>query len=177
MSTATPGQIKGVYQHLDCLIAGVEQLRHAGFCDFEVLTPLHCHEIDELLYQNQPSPVRWWALVGSILGAIGGILLTTLSHLQWGLSSGGMPIISVLPFAVITFECIILLGAIATFLGMVFHGGLPGFFVDRALKDPRMTEASFGVVFLGAKPTDIPGIVKVLTTSGATEVTEGVPRE
>ncbi|MBT3218581.1 MAG: DUF3341 domain-containing protein [Proteobacteria bacterium] len=171
MSTAGRGHIKGVYEHLDCLMTAVGRLKGAGFNDFEVLTPFHQHEIDELLFRDRPSPVRWWTLTGSLLGALGGILLTSLSHLQWGHTSGGMPVIAIPPFAVITFECTILVGALATFAGMLIHSGLPALGLDKPLKDSRMTDTSFGIVFLAANADDIPQIREVLTNSGAVEVT------
>ena len=62
---------------------------------------------------------------------------------------------------------------IVTGLGMFVHAGLPGFFVDRALKDPRFTDDKFGIVFTRATASDQERITRILSESGAVEVTTG----
>jgi hypothetical protein len=173
MSTETL-RIKGVYNHLDCLITGIERLKHAGIRDFEVLAPCPRHEIEELMYEGRPSPVRWWTLTGAISGITTGFLLTSLTHAQWPMiNPGGKPVVSLPPFAVIMFECTILFGALFTFAGLVFHSGLPSFFLDKALQDPRATDASFIIVFTKAPNKDKDRITDMLSSSGAVEVTTG----
>lgn len=167
-------RIKGVYAHLDCLLTGVDRLKRAGYSGFVVQAPLPRHEIEEIMYEGRPAPVRWWTLTGAITGITMGFLLTSLTHAAWPmLSPGGKPIIAVVPFAVIMFECTILFGALATLLGLVYHCGLPSYGLDPALRDPRMTDASFGITFLKARPDDQDRITQLLTGSGAVEVTTG----
>jgi hypothetical protein len=71
------------------------------------------------------------------------------------------------------FECTILFGALATFAGMIFHCGLPAFGLDKALQDPRVTDASFGIVFTNASADEQDKITALLSASGAVEVTKG----
>jgi hypothetical protein len=138
------------------------------------MAPLPRHELLEAIYEGRPSPVRWWTLVGAISGMTSGLLLTSLTHASWPMiNPGGKPTVAIVPFAVIMFECTILFGALATFAGMIVHAGLPGFFLDRAIKDPRFTEASFGIVFTRASERDQERIMDLLTGSGAVEVTSG----
>lgn len=167
-------QIKGVYAHLDCLLTGIERLRAAGVEGYEVVSPLPRHEILDAVYQGRPSPVRWWTLVGAITGITTGILLTSLTHAQWPMiNPGGKPVVALLPFAIIMFECTILLGCLFTGLGMVVHCGLPSFFLNKSLQDPRFSDDKFGIVFIDADPADEERIASILNQSGAIEVTTG----
>ena len=89
------------------------------------------------------------------------------------INPGGKPVVAPVPFAVIMFECTILFGALATFAGMIFHCGLPGFFLDKALHDPRVTDESFGIVFTGAEASTVDDITALLEGTGAVEITTG----
>jgi hypothetical protein len=167
-------RVKGVYAHLDCLLAGIERLRAAGLDGFTVVAPLPRHEIEEMIYQGQPSPVRWWTLAGAVFGVTFGFLLPALTHAEWPMiNPGGKPVISLPAFAIIMFECTILFGSIATLCGMVFHAGLPSFGLDKAIADPRFTDDQFGIVFTKADVGMVDRIKDILTRSGAVEVTSG----
>lgn len=173
-TTAEPLRIKGIYEHLDCLLTGVDRLKKAKIEGWTVLAPLPRHEIEEIVYEGRPSPIRWWTLTGAITGLTTGFLLTSLTHATWPMiNPGGKPVVAPVPFAVIMFECTILFGALATFAGMIFHCGLPAFFLDRSLQDPRVTDESFGIVFTGANAADADRIKEILSATGAVEVTTG----
>lgn len=167
-------RVKGIYAHLDCLLAGIEKVKAEQLQGWDVLTPLPRHEILDAVYEGRPSPVRWWTLTGGICGITLGLLLTSLTAAQWEMiNPGGKPVVSLPTYAVIMFECTILLGSIFTFAGLVFHCGLPGFFLDRALEDPRVSDDKFGIVFTGAKAGDVDRIKDILRDTGAIEVTSG----
>ena len=167
-------RIKAVYEHLDCLLTGVDRLKHAGIHGYQVLAPLPRHEIEEAVWEGRPSPVRWWTLTGACTGLTVGFLLPALTHSQWPMiNPGGKPVVAPIPFAIIMFECTILLGALATFAGLIFHCGLPAFFADKAICDPRITDESFAIVFTKAPHTDEGRITEMLRATGASEVTTG----
>jgi hypothetical protein len=167
-------RVKGIYAHLDCFLTGVERLQAEGLGGFEVLSPLPRHEILEAVYQGRPSPVRWWTLTGGITGITAGFLLTSLTAAQWPMiNPGGKPVVALPPYAVIMFECTILLGALFTLAGLFVHTGLPGFRLDPALQDPRASDDKFGIVFLRAHERDRERIAAVLRETGAIEVTTG----
>lgn len=173
-SRASGTRVKGIYAHLDAMLAGIETLKSEGLTHFEVLTPLPRHEILEAVYEGRPSPVRWWTLTGGITGITVGFLLTSLTAIQWPMiNPGGKDVVALPPYAVIMFECTILFGALATGLGLLVHCGLPGFGLDPALKDPRCSDDKFGIVYLRASDKDAPRIQQVLRDSGAIEVTSG----
>jgi len=170
----TTVRIKAVYSQLDCLLTGVDRLKKADISGFTVQAPLPRHEIEDIMYEGRPSNVRWWTLTGAMLGVTIGFLLPALTHATWPMiNPGGKPVVAVVPFTVIMFECTILFGALFTFAGLLFHSGLPGFWLDRSLKDPRMTDASFGITFTAARPKDSERITELLQQTGALEVTTG----
>jgi hypothetical protein len=174
VDTAGSLPVKGIYAHLDCLLEGIERLQKEGLHGFEVLSPLPRHEILDALSGGRPSPVRWWTLTGGITGITVGLLLTSLTALQWPMiNPGGKPNVALPPYAVIMFECTILLGALMTAAGMVYHTGLPGWGLHPALKDPRTSDDKFGIVFTHASEADRGRIEAVLRASGAIEVSSG----
>ena len=167
-------RVKGVYAHLDCFLTGVERLRAADIEGFEIASPLPRHEILDTVFLGRPAPVRWWTLIGAVTGLTFGFLLPALTHSQWPMiNPGGKPVVSLLPFAIIMFECTILLGSLATGAGMFFHCGLPSLFPDKALQDPRFTDDKFGIIFLNADPSSEDAIKAILHETGAIEVTTG----
>jgi hypothetical protein len=168
-------RVKAVYDHLDCLLTGVDRLKRAGFTGFIVQAPLPRHEIEEAMYEGRPSPIRWWTLCGAITGLTTGFLLTSLTHAAWPMiNPGGKPVVAIVPFTVIMFECTILFGALATFLGMLVHCGLPSsYWLDPALRDPRVSDSSFAITFTDARPEEVERIRSLLEGTGAIEVTVG----
>ena len=167
-------RIKGVYEHLDCLLTGIDRLKRAGITGWEVVSPLPRHEIEEMIYEGKPSPVRWWTLTGGISGLTGGFLLPALTAAQWPMiNPGGKPVVSLAPYAVIMFESTIMLAGLFTLAGLLFHCGLPSFWLDKAIADPRVSDASFSIVFLKAPTTKQEEIQGILQNTGAVEVTSG----
>ena len=113
-------------------------------------------------------------MVGAISGLTGGYLLPALTAAQWPMiNPGGKPVSSLPAYAIIMFESTILLGSLFTLVGIFVHSGLPGFFLDAALKDPRFTDDKFGIVFLNANQADRDKITRILEETGAIEVTSG----
>jgi hypothetical protein len=167
-------RIKAMYAHLDCLLSGIEKLKKENITGWQVISPLPRHEILEAVYEGRPSPVRWWTLTGGVTGINVGFLLTSLTAIQWPMiNPGGKPTVALPPYAVIMFECTILFGALFTLLGLIVHCGLPGWGLDRALKDPRASDDKFGIVFTRANAAEERRITDVLRSSGAIEVTTG----
>jgi hypothetical protein len=168
-------RIKAVYAHLDCLLAGIAKLKHAGVTGYVVQSPLPRHEIEEAMYEGAPAHVRWWTLAGAVTGITAGFLLTSLTHAEWPMiNPGGKPVVAIVPFTIILFECTILFGGLATLLGMLFHSGLPALSSDLALHDPRFTDASFGITFPNAPAEEVDQIRSLLDGTGAVEITTGL---
>lgn len=173
---ADPNNVKGVFRHLDDLLTAIDRTRRAGFTDFTVLSPLPRHEIEEAIYDNKPSPVRWWTMLGGMVGGSGGFTLACLTSAVWPMAlPGGKPVISVPPFVIVTFECTVLIGGLMTLAAIIYHCRLPSFDLDVACCDPRYSSDHFGLVIHGVDGEKKQEAAKLLNDAGADEV--AVPQE
>jgi len=130
----------GSFRHLDSLLEAIEQLRQAGHRNLRTLSPVPHHAIDEAL-EKPPSPVRYFTLVGCLLGGATGLVLTIATALHYPLITGGKPIISIPPFLIIVFELTILFGGLLTLGGMLLNARLPRVHLLPAY-DPRFIALS-----------------------------------
>ena len=167
--------VKGVYKHLDCLVNGIHDLKSAGYrAHMQVMTPFPRHEVEELMYEGEPSPVRWFSLFGGLFGATMAFSMTSLMSANWPMiMPGGKPLVSVPPFIVITFEGTILWGSLFTFIGMMLFTKLPARGLPPEVEDPRFSADCFGIVLEGLSAADAVKAKSILHHSGAIEVTGG----
>ena len=139
--------VKAIFAHLDCLVDAIDGMKKSGHSDFAVTAPLPRHEIEELIYEGEPSPVRWFTLTGALFGGTMGFSLCSLTHLNWPMIiPAGKPLVSIPAFIIITFEATVLFGCLFTLLGLLYHCGLPAKKMDAELEDPRLSDDVFGMV-------------------------------
>lgn len=146
-----PGGILAVYKYLDHVTDAMEGIHDRNdFKDHEVFSPTSYHEIEEAgRFGN--SAVRWFALIGGLLGTLSGFLLCMFMDTDWPLVVGGKtPGIHSLPvFAIFCFELTILFGGVATIFGMLIMGKLPN--PTQRILDTRFTDDRFGIFVPNAK--------------------------
>ena len=106
------------------LTEALRAARESGDDVLEVLSPVHLPELDDLL-PERPSLVRWFTLLGCIGGGTFGLAFQLMTVFQWPHLTGGKPAFSLPAFVVVAFEMTILLGAMATFLGLMMAARLP----------------------------------------------------
>jgi len=157
----------GSFRHLDSLLEAISRLRGAGYRDLQALSPVPHHAIDEAL-EKPPSPVRVFTLIGCLLGATTGFVLTIASSLHYPLIVGGKPIISFPPFLIIVFELTILFGGLLTLGGMLLNARLPRVHVVPAY-DPRFSEDRFGL-WVRCAVSDFDAVTRLLKGADAEEV-------
>lgn len=161
--------IVGVFAHVDTTVRALEDLRAKGYHDLTVYTPMPVHEIEDVLERDRPvSPVRLFTLLGGLTGTVSGFLLTLWSSAQWGLITGGKPVLSIPPYVVIAFELTILFGGVATLIGLVTLGRLPRFRPTPAY-DPRFSSDRFGVA-VHCAPDRTASVRQILRAAGAEEI-------
>jgi hypothetical protein len=159
----------GVFGHVDTTVDAIERLRASGFRDMTVYTPVPVHEIEAAVERERPlSRVRLFTLVGALSGTSLGFFLTIWSAVKWGLVTGGKPVVSIPPFVVIAFELTILLGGLATVLGMLLLGRIPRRSPSPGF-DPRFTLDRFGVA-VRCPAGDAARVRAILTETGADEI-------
>ncbi len=159
--------VTGAFEHLDSLVAAVKELRAGGHDNLTVYSPVHHHEIDEVM-EGAESKVGSFALTGGILGWIAGLALTVGTAIYLPIIVGGKPIISFIPFYVIGFELTILLGGLFTFLGFVILSRISR---ERRREkfNSRFVEDLFGLAARCPKEAR-EGVERALRDNGALEV-------
>lgn len=162
----------GSFRHLDSLLHAIDQLRQAGFRDLQALSPVPHHAIDEALHKP-PSPVRVFTLIGCLLGATTGFVLTIATSLSYpiisgGIITGGKPVVSIPPFLIIVFELTILFGGLLTLGGMLLNARLPRVHIVPAY-DPRFSEDRFGL-WVRCEVADFDSVRRLLESAEAEEV-------
>jgi molybdopterin-containing oxidoreductase family membrane subunit len=160
--------VVGSFAHLDELLAAVRGERPDGVEVLDVFSPVPVEGVAEHL-APRPSPVRWFTFVGGLAGMIGGFALGIGSALIWNIVVGGKPVASHVPFVVIAFEGLILLGAIFTFLGILVAARLPYRKFPGPAHQPQFTEDRFGV-WLGCAPERVAAARGYLERHGAESV-------
>ena len=85
------------------------------------------HPVDEAedLLRPGPSKLRFFSLLGSIFGFLGGFAFTIYTVKSWPLITGGKPLVSIPAFLIIAFEMTILFGALASFAGFFILSRTP----------------------------------------------------
>jgi hypothetical protein len=158
----------GFYAEVNTLISAVAVAQRQKWGEIQTISPIPLHEVDELL-ETKPSPVRRFALAGGLFGLIAGWALTIGSAEHYPLITGGKPLVSLTPFAVVAYVCTILFGALFTLLGMLLNARLPRIQVGRGY-DPRLTGNRFGLQVL-CRQESVEDIKAKLLEHGAEEVT------
>ena len=168
----TPGAIKSVFPHLDCLVDAIDALKQSGYTNMVVTAPLPRHEIEEQIYEGRPSPVRWFTLTGALFGGSMGFSVCSLTHVNWPMIiPAGKPLVSIPAFIVLTFEATILFGSLFTLAGLLLMCGLPSYNLQSEVMDPRFSDDVFGLVVNGLSDADAARVRRILNENGAGEVT------
>lgn len=157
----------GSFSCLDSLLQAIERLQQEGYGELQALSPVPHHAIDKAL-EKPASPVRFFTLVGCLLGAATGFGLTIATALSYPLIVGGKPIVSMPPFLIIVFELTILFGGLLTLGGMLLHARLPRVHVVPAYQ-PRFSEDRFGL-WVRCEEKDYERVTSLLQSAGAEEV-------
>lgn len=163
-----PGGILAIYQYLDCLTDAMEKIRERDDCrDHEVFSPTSYHEIEHAAH-FKPSGVRWFTLIGACTGTLCGFAMPLLMDADYPLVVGGKtPVFPSLPaYVVIGFELSILLGGLATIMGMIIMGKMPN--PTQRILDKRFTDDRFGIFIPNAALNSAPA--KLLQECGAEEI-------
>jgi hypothetical protein len=99
----------------------IRALRAAGFGDVRALMPAPYPEVVAALGRRR-SRLGAASLSGAAAGLAAGAALTVGTSLDWPITVGGKPVVSVPPFVVICFELTILAGALATVTALLVAG-------------------------------------------------------
>jgi ActD protein len=117
--------IMAEFDNPTALVVAIHKARAAGYRSMDAYSPFPIEEVSEALHIHDrllPALV----LVGGILGCVGGFALATwTSAIDYPINVGGRPFFSWPSFLPVTFECTVLVAALATVLGLLGLNGLP----------------------------------------------------
>lgn len=165
MRNGHPGGVLAAYRHIDAAIEAIGSLKELGYRDFSVYSPIPSHELADAI-GHKVSPVRLWTLLGGLAGCAAGYAMTLWMSYDWPLVVGGKPVGSEIPYTVIAFELTILIGALCTVAGVVFHI----IWSRRAAPfDPRFSNDHIGI-FVPCPTERRSAVEQLLRSSGAEEV-------
>ena len=124
--------------------AAAARLRESPWHLQKVFSPIPSHKLTDAL-KLKKSPVGYFTLCGGIIGFICGFALAIFTSTRWGLIVGGKPIVSLIPFFIVGFECTILFAVIGNVIGMLALTGLPRY-DNLRYYDPRCSGSHFGIL-------------------------------
>ncbi len=156
-----------VYRELDALVDAVEELKQKNFTSFTVYTPTPRHEIDDAV-DAPMSPVRRFTLIGGLCGVTFGYWIAVWTSEYWPLVVGGKPFASWIPYTIIGFELMVMVGSLATVAGMFTNSRIPKITRTPGF-DPRFSSNQFGV-YVEAPPERLGDAEALLKSHGAVEV-------
>ena len=105
--------------------------------------------------------------IGALLGLTTALLLTTGTQVSYPLVTGGKPILSIPPMAIISYEGTMLGAILFTIIGIIFESRLPR--LRMGIYDDRITEGYIGVV-VDCEEDLVNTVEQILTQAGAVDV-------
>ncbi|SRR5579883_1223145 len=160
--------IIGSFDDVDATVTALRELRRRPVGgDITVFTPAPDHEIEHVL-DNGPSVVRRYTLIGGLCGASFGYWIPIWVSRYWPLVTGGKPIASWIPYTIISFELMVLIGGLSTVAGLFVAARLPKLTMTVGY-DARFSGGEYGV-YVACTPERAREVEAVLRRAGAEEV-------
>jgi hypothetical protein len=159
--------VLGAFHEIDSAVHAIEDLKKERFGDITVFTPTPRHEFEEAIGHG-PSKVRIFTLIFGLCGVTFGYWIPVWISDYWPLVVGGKAIATWVPFTILGFEVMVLIGALATVFAMFALARIPRLTMTVGY-DPRFSSGHFGV-WVVAEPDRIDAAMNVLKKHGAEEV-------
>src|SRR5919205_4552383 len=135
--------ILGTFRELDAALDAINALKKQRVGDITVYTPTPRHEIEHAVHPPT-SCVRVYTLIGGLLGVTFGYWIPIWISDYWPLVVGGKPIASWVPYTIIGFELMVLIGALSTVAGLFINSRIPRITMTVGY-DARFSDGDFGV--------------------------------
>ena len=135
--------VLGAFQEIDAAVHAIEDLKKQRFEDITVFTPTPRHEFEDVLDRG-PSAVRRFTLAFGLAGVTFGYWIAIWMSDYWPLVVGGKPVASWVPYTILGFEVMVLIGGLATVYAMFGLARVPRLTTTVGY-DPRFSAGDFGV--------------------------------
>ena len=159
--------ILGAFHEIDSAVNAIEDLKKQKLGDITVYTPTPRHEFEHAL-KHPISKVRIFTLIFGLCGASFGYWIPVWISDYWPLVVGGKAIVTWVPFTILGFEVMVLIGSLATVFAMFGLAGVPRLTTTVGY-DPRFASGHFGI-WVVTDPERTDDVVSVLKKHGAEEV-------
>lgn len=157
----------GAFRELDQTVHAIEELKKQRVGDITVYSPTPRHEFDDVL-KHSPSKVRVFTLIFGLAGVTFGYWIPVWMSDYWPLVVGGKAIATWVPFTILGFEVMVLVGGLATVFAMFALAGVPRLTLTVGY-DPRFSSGHFGI-WVAAEPDQMATTEQILKKYGAEEV-------
>ena len=158
--------VLGIFQELDALTDAIGKLKQEKMA-LTAYTPTPRHEIEHALNRG-PSIVRRFTLIGGLCGVTFGYWIAAWTSDYWPLVVGGKAIVTWIPFTIIGFEVMVLVGALSTVFAMFYASRLPKLSMTVGY-DGRFSAGEYGL-WVECPPEKMAQAHEILRASGAVEV-------
>jgi Protein of unknown function (DUF3341) len=152
----TPPTVYGLMAEFDdpaSIVAAAERAHREGYRCMDAYSPFPIEELTEAM-GDEHTRLPLIVLIGGIVGCLGGYALEYWTQVvAYPLNIGGKPFHSWPAFIPVTFECTILVAALAAVLGMLALNGLPQPY-HPVFNVPRFALASRNRFFLCVEARD-----------------------
>ena len=159
--------VLGVFPNLDDCVEAIEEVRGQRAGDITVFSPTPRHELEHAVHAPT-SPVRRFTLIGGLLGVTFGYWIAIWTSEYWPLVVGGKAIGSWIPYTIICFELMVLIGGLSTVFGMFYVSRIPRLTMTVGY-DPRFSHGDYGV-WVECPPDAQRSVQDTLQQFGAVEV-------
>jgi hypothetical protein len=159
--------VLGAFHEIDAAVHAIEDLKQQRFGDITVFTPTPRHEFDHAM-QHPPSKVRVVTLIMGLAGVTFGYWVAVWISDYWPIVVGGKAIAAWVPFTIIGFELMVLIGGLATAFAMFAFAHVPRLTTTVGY-DPRFSSGHFGI-WVVTDPDRASDAIDILKKHGAEEV-------
>ena len=160
--------VLALYSNASYAAEAGEALDNAGFSkeDYDFLTDTPYPE-GAFGERHNSHRLYVFPFIGALIGLTTAILLTAGTQISYPLVTGGKPILSIPPMAIITYEGTMLGAILFTVIGIIFESRLPT--TKKHIYDDRITEGYIGLV-VDCQEDQVNSVEQILTQAGAEEV-------
>tara|TARA_Y100000758_G_C16034248_1_gene415769 strand:- start:542 stop:1054 length:513 start_codon:yes stop_codon:yes gene_type:complete len=164
----TKKAILGLYTDANYAAEAGEALERTGLSneDFDFLTDTPYPE-GALGERHSSHRLYVFPFIGALLGLTTALLLTTATQISYPLITGGKPVLSVPPMAIISYEGTMLGAILFTVIGIIFESRLPS--MKKQIYDDRITEGHIGVV-VTCDESKVNDVEQALMQAGAIDI-------
>ena len=160
--------ILGIFREAEAAADAVTRLKEAGFPprEVDVLTgaPYPAGAFGEEIGRHR---LFVFPLLGAATGLAVGLLFTAGTQMSYPMITGGKPILSIPPMAIIMYEGMMLGAIVFTVIGVIFESRLPR--LRMGLYDPRITEGYVGVL-VSSSEDRVGAAHRALEAAGAEDI-------